>query len=74
MRTEFDNLIMEKARNNGTEIRELTKAKSLIKEDGNVVGINVENQNGKSYKIPAPNVVDASGRNTFAQNKLKWKK
>ena len=74
MRSEFDNLIMEKARNNGTEIRELTKAKSLIKEDGNVVGINVENEAGKAYKITAPIVVDASGRNTFAQNKLKWKK
>ena len=51
MRSEFDNLIMEKARNNGTEIRELTKAKSLIKEDGNVVGINVENE--VEYSFPS---------------------
>ena len=74
MRSEFDQLIMEKARDNGTEIKELTKAQSLIKEDGKVVGINVKTESGHSYPITAPIVVDASGRNTFAQNKLKWKK
>ena len=73
-RSDFDKMIMDKAVSNGADLKELTTAKSLIEENGQVVGINVEDNSGHSYQLNAPMVVDASGRNTFAQNKRKWKK
>ena len=73
-RSEFDKMIMDKAVTNGADLKELTTARSLIEENGQVVGINVEDNSGHSYQLNAPMVVDASGRNTFAQNKRKWKK
>ena len=73
-RSEFDKMIMDKAVSNGADLKELTTAKSLIEKDGQVVGINVEDDSGHRYQLNAPMVVDASGRNTFAQNKRKWKK
>ena len=73
-RSEFDKMILDKAVSNGADLKELTAAKSLIEKDGQVVGINVEDDSGHRYQLNAPMVVDASGRNTFAQNKRKWKK
>ena len=73
-RSDFDKMIMDKAVSNGVDLKELTTAKSLIEDNGQVVGINVEDDSGHSYQLNAPMVVDASGRNTFAQNKRKWKK
>ena len=69
LRSEFDKMIMDKAIENGATLKELTKAHSLIKENGNVVGVNVKDKDGHSYQLTAPMVVDASGRDTFVQNK-----
>ena len=74
LRSEFDKMIMDKAISNGAKLKELTKAHSLIEKDGHVTGVNVKDNSGHSYQLHAPMVVDASGRDTFAQNKRKWKK
>ncbi len=55
-------------------MHELTAAKSLIEENGNTVGVTAVTEDGSSLEIAAPMVIDASGRDAFAQTKRKWRK
>lgn len=71
-RSEFDKMILEKARSNGATVMEETKAKKLIKSGDRVEGITVESDELGSLDILAPIVVDASGRDCFAAHKQKW--
>ncbi|MBN37354.1 MAG: alkylhalidase [Opitutae bacterium] len=72
-RSEFDKMILDKARLNGATVWEETKAKALLKEDERVKGIRVESSEFGSQELFAPIVVDASGRDCFASIREKWK-
>ena len=71
-RSEFDKMILDKARSNGATVMEETKAKKLIKSGDRVEGITVESEEMGSIDLHAPIVVDASGRDCFAAHKQKW--
>ena len=71
-RSEFDKMILDKARSNGATVMEETKAKKLIKSGDRVEGITVESDELGSLDIHAPIVVDASGRDCFAAHKQNW--
>ena len=71
-RSEFDKMIMDKARANGASVWEQTKAKALIKSDGRVEGIRVESHEFGGRELRAPIVIDASGRDCFAAVKERW--
>ena len=71
-RSEFDKMILDKARSNGATVMEETKAKNLIKSGDRVEGITVESEELGSFELRAPIVVDASGRDCFAAHKQKW--
>ena len=71
-RSEFDKMILDKARSNGATVMEETKAKKLIKSGDRVEGITVESEQLGSLDLHAPIVVDASGRDCFAAHKQKW--
>ena len=71
-RSEFDKMILDKARSNGATVMEETKAKKLIKSGDRVEGITVESEEMGSLDLHAPIVVDASGRDCFAAHKQKW--
>jgi len=71
-RSEFDKMILDKARANGASVMEETKAKGLIKNGDRVEGIKVESKEMGALELRAPIVVDASGRDCFAAHKQKW--
>jgi len=71
-RSEFDKMIMDKARENGASVLEETQAKSLIKPDNRVEGVVVESKDLGKLELRAPLVIDASGRDCFAAHKEKW--
>ena len=71
-RSEFDKMIMDKARDNGASVLEETQAKSLIKSDNRVEGVVVESKDLGKLELRAPLVIDASGRDCFAAHKEKW--
>jgi len=71
-RSDFDKMILDKARQNGASVWEETKAKALLKKDERVQGIRVESSEFGSQELFAPIVVDASGRDCFAAIKEKW--
>lgn len=71
-RSEFDKMILDKARVNGASVMEETKAKGLIKNGDRVEGIKVESKDMGAIELRAPIVVDASGRDCFAAHKENW--
>ncbi len=71
-RSEFDKMILDKARENGASVLEETQAKSLIKSENRVEGVVVESKNLGKLELRAPLVIDASGRDCFAAHKEKW--
>ncbi|MDF1811011.1 MAG: NAD(P)/FAD-dependent oxidoreductase [Verrucomicrobiales bacterium] len=73
-RAVFDNMLAGKAREYGAEIRENHKVLDVIRdENGKVVGVEVENSNGREQHF-AKLVVDASGRDALVQSKSKWRR
>jgi flavin-dependent dehydrogenase len=71
-RSEFDKMILDKARDNGASIMEETKAKNLIKSGDRVVGVKVESKDMGTLEMRAQIVIDASGRDCFAAHKENW--
>ena len=71
-RSEFDNMILNRAIDNGAKVLQQTKATELIKENDKVIGIEVDSKEFGKQKIFGNCVVDASGRNCFASFKNDW--
>ena len=71
-RSEFDEMLLKKARENGASVMEETKAKALIKEGDRVIGARVESKNLGELRLHAPLVIDASGRDCFAAVRERW--
>lgn len=68
VRSEFDEMILNKARANGAEIREETNVRDLIWENGAVVGVK-----GDGFEFRAPITIDATGRDALAVSRQGWK-
>ena len=71
-RSEFDSMLLDKARENGASVLEETKAKALLKDGERVVGTRVQSKELGELRLNAPLVVDASGRDCFAAIREQW--
>lgn len=75
IRSEFDHLLLENSRKNGATVKEQTRVTGveLDRPDGEVLVHAVGPRGGKqAYR--AKFLMDASGRDTFLANRMKWKK
>ena len=72
-RSEFDNLLMQTAKQNGTLIMEETEVVSLIEENGKILGLNALTQKKENIEIRAKITLDCSGKEAFAANRLGWR-
>ncbi len=74
LRSEFDQMLMDNAREKGAEIREETAVTRLLKDDrGKVVGVEIRNRDGTLEHLLAPLVIDASGKEAFASTREGWR-
>ncbi len=74
MRSEFDQMLMNNAREKGAEVREETTVIQLLKNDsGRVIGVEVKNKDGRMDHLHAALVVDASGKEAFASVRQGWR-
>jgi len=73
-RSEFDELILDNAREKGAEVREETQVVDFLYEGGRVVGVIAENRSGERYELNAQITIDASGRDGLFQSKKKWRR
>jgi halogenation protein CepH len=63
-RMKFDAILLKNAREKGVDVREGYKATGLTVEDGRVVGVRFEDDQGAPHSLRARYVVDASGHQT----------
>lgn len=74
LRSEFDHMLMDNAREKGADVREETTVTQLLKnEQGHVTGVEVQSKEGVKEQLFAKLVVDASGKEAFASNRLGWR-
>jgi flavin-dependent dehydrogenase len=73
LRSEFDQMLLDNAREKGAEVREETKVNKLLMDGEKVVGVEVTNREGKTYELRAKIVLDCSGKEAFTSNKRGWR-
>ena len=66
-RSEFDEMILNRAIDNGANVLQSTKATNLIKKNNKVIGIEIDSEQFGKQSVSADVVVDASGRNCFCK-------
>jgi flavin-dependent dehydrogenase len=72
LRSEFDQMLVDNARAKGAAILEGATVKSLIQENGRVMGVHAENE-GKPQEYRARITLDCSGKEAFAAGRKNWR-
>jgi flavin-dependent dehydrogenase len=71
VRSEFDKLMLDNAREHGVEVHEATRVLDVLLEDGRATGVRVKGEDGVEREVRAKVVVDASGQVGLMQNRLR---
>lgn len=72
-RSEFDQMLLENAREKGAEVREQTEATAVLREDGRVCGVRARSADGAEYEVRTPMTIDASGRGALSIKQYDWR-
>lgn len=74
LRSEFDEMLLNNARDRGAEVREETAVTRLLKDDsGRVIGVETCGKDGRTESLYARLVIDASGKEAFASSREGWR-
>ncbi len=73
LRSEFDQLLLDNAREKGVEVIEEITARELIQANGAVKGVKAVTARGETREFHARITVDATGRDAFAITRNGWK-
>ena len=74
LRSEFDEMMLNNAREKGAEVREETTVNRLLMEGDRVTGVEATDRStGRTYEVRARITLDCSGKEAFAPNKLGWR-
>ena len=73
LRSEFDLMLLDNAREKGVEVIEEITARELIQPNGAVTGVKAVNHDGATCEFHAPITIDATGRDAFAVTRNGWK-
>src|SRR5688572_27022768 len=72
LRSEFDTILLDKARNSGARVLEQTTVKELLRDGGRVIGVRGTGNSGRTMDFLAPITIDCSGREAFAAVRNGW--
>lgn len=70
LRSEFDVLMLDNAREHGVEVHEGTKVSDVLFENGKAVGVRVKREDGSEREVRAKVVVDASGQGSMLMDRF----
>ena len=73
LRSEFDQILLDHAREQGVSVREETRVTELLWESDRVVGVRAAPKEGEPYVLRAPITIDASGRDALAVARNGWR-
>src|SRR6266581_4768119 len=71
VRSEFDQMMLDNAREHGVDVREGTRVLEVLFEGERAVGVKIQQEGAAPREVRAKVVVDASGQSTMLQNKFK---
>jgi flavin-dependent dehydrogenase len=71
VRSEFDTMMLNNAREHGVDVHEGVRAQDVILEGDRVVGVVIQEADGATREARAQVVVDASGQSGLLMNKFK---
>ncbi|MGH9796072.1 MAG: NAD(P)/FAD-dependent oxidoreductase [Candidatus Acidiferrales bacterium] len=73
LRSEFDQLLLDNAREKGVTVHEETAARDFLYENGRITGVKAVNKDGEAREFRAPITIDASGRDALAISRYRWR-
>lgn len=73
LRSEFDQMLLDHARERGARVLEQTAVTDLLREDGRVVGVRAQHADGSSVEYRAPITLDCTGKESFAAVRQGWR-
>jgi flavin-dependent dehydrogenase len=73
LRSEFDTLLRDHAREQGVDFRERYTVTDFHRVDGVIRGVHARDPAGNTHTFEAKTVVDASGRDAVSQNRNRWR-
>ena len=73
LRSEFDQMLMENAREKGAEVREETTVSNTIQDGGVTVGVEAVTKDGRKLEFRAPMTIDATGRDSLSMLRNGWR-
>ena len=73
LRSEFDQMLLDNAREKGAHVREEVTVTELIKEDDRVVGVKAKGKDGKITEHRAAITLDCTGKEAFAAVRHGWR-
>jgi flavin-dependent dehydrogenase len=73
LRSEFDQMLLDNAREKGAEVLEETTVRELLRDNGAVSGVKAVDKNGERLEFHAPMTIDATGRDAFSVTRNGWK-
>jgi flavin-dependent dehydrogenase len=73
-RAQFDQILLDHARDCGAAVHEQTRARELVRnETGAVCGVRAEASGGERLEFEAPMTIDASGRDALTVARNSWR-
>jgi flavin-dependent dehydrogenase len=73
LRSEFDQMLLDNAREKGALAKEETTVFELLKESGRVVGVRAQTAGEKVQEYRAPLTLDCSGKEAFSAVRNHWR-
>ena len=73
LRSEFDQTLLDNARDHGAVVREETRVTDLLKEGDRVVGIRAQHATGETVEYRAPMTLDCTGKEAFSTVRQQWR-
>ena len=73
LRGEFDQILLDNAREKGAEVFEQTRATEILRENGLLTGVRAKTASGEIVDFRAPAVIDATGRDALTASRSKWR-
>lgn len=73
LRSEFDQMLLDNAREKGAEVREETTVNRLLMEGDRVIGVECTGKDGRTYEVHGKITLDCSGKEAFTSNRRGWR-
>ena len=73
LRSEFDLMLLNDAKDKGVNVLEETQVIDLLKDGEKVTGVRVQNADGSEREFMAPMTLDCTGKESFSASRNRWR-